>query len=151
MKALIQRVLKASVSVDNKVKGAIADGYVIFLGVGEGDTEKDADYLADKIVNLRIFSNNEGKFDHSILDIKGEALVISQFTLYGNTQKGRRPDFTKAAKPDMANKLYQYFNESLRKKGARVKTGIFAAEMVVEIINDGPVTIMLDSRENKSK
>ncbi|MCG2726323.1 MAG: D-aminoacyl-tRNA deacylase [Elusimicrobia bacterium] len=145
MRVLIQRVRKASVSVDNDLKAAIGGGYVIFLGVGEGDTEKDADYLADKTANLRIFSNDEGKFDYSLLDIKGEVLVISQFTLYGNTQKGRRPDFAKAAKPNIANKLYQYFNESLRKKGARVKTGIFAAEMLVEIINDGPVTIMIDS------
>ncbi len=145
MRVLIQRVLKASVSVNNEVKGAINKGYVIFLGVGRGDEEKDADYLAEKTVNLRIFSNSEGKFDHSLLDIKGEVLVISQFTLYGNTQKGRRPDFSKAAKPDIADKLYQYFNESLRKKGAQVKTGIFAAEMIVEIINDGPVTILIDS------
>ena len=111
------------------------------------DTKKDADYLSEKIANLRIFSNSKGKFDHSLLDIKGEALVISQFTLYGNTKKGRRPDFTKAAKPDIADKLYQYFNESLRKKGVPVKTGIFAAEMTVEIINDGPVTILIESRE----
>ena len=147
MRVLIQRVRKASVTVDNKVNGAITAGYVIFLGVGEGDTQKDADYLSEKTANLRIFSNTEGKFDHSLLDIKGEALVISQFTLYGNTKKGRRPDFTKAAKPDIADKLYQYFNESLRKKGVPVKTGIFAAEMTVEIINDGPVTILIESRE----
>jgi len=147
MRVLIQRVKKASVSVNKKTIGSIADGYVIFLGVGQGDEEKDADYLTEKTINLRIFSNTAGKFDHSLLDIKGEVLVISQFTLYGNTQKGRRPDFTKAAKPDIADKLYQYFNESLRKKGVQVKTGIFAAEMVVEIINDGPVTLMIDSSE----
>ena len=147
MRVLIQRVRKASVSIDNKVNGSIAEGYVIFLGVGEGDSEKDADYLSEKTANLRIFSNSEGKFDHSLLDIKGEALVISQFTLYGNTRKGRRPDFTKAAKPNIANKLYEYFNESLEKKGITVKTGIFAAEMIVEIINDGPVTIWLDSAQ----
>ena len=147
MRALIQRVRKASVTIDNKVNGAIAEGYVIFLGVGQGDTKTDADYLSENTANLRIFSNSEGKFDHSLLDIKGEALVISQFTLYGNTRKGRRPDFMKAANPEMADKLYQYFNESLRKKGVQVKTGIFAAEMVVEIINDGPVTILIDSRE----
>ena len=147
MRVLIQRVRKASVTVNNKVNGSIAAGYVIFLGVGEGDTKKDADYLSEKTANLRIFSNSKGKFDHSLLDIKGEALVISQFTLYGNTKKGRRPDFTKAAKPDIADKLYQYFNESLRKKGVPVKTGIFAAEMTVEIINDGPVTILIESRE----
>ncbi len=147
MKVLIQRVQKASVSIDNKVNGAINKGYVIFLGVGEGDTETDADYLSEKTANLRIFSNSDGKFDHSLLDIKGEALVISQFTLYGNTRKGRRPDFTEAAKPAIADKLYKYFNDSLRKKNIPVKTGIFAAEMVVNIINDGPVTIMLDSSE----
>ncbi|MEA3307201.1 MAG: D-aminoacyl-tRNA deacylase [Elusimicrobiota bacterium] len=147
MRVLIQRVNKANVTINDEVEAAIKEGYVIFLGVGEGDTEKDADYLSEKTANLRIFSNDKGKFDHSLLDIKGEALVISQFTLYGNTRKGRRPDFTKAAKPDIADKLYQYFNESLRKKGVPVKTGIFAAEMVVEIINDGPVTIMIDSEE----
>lgn len=148
MKALIQRVDKAGVTVDGKVVAAIKQGYTVFLGVGEGDAEKDADYLSDKIANLRIFSNKEGKFDHSILDIKGEALVVSQFTLYGDTRKGRRPDFGKAAKPDEANRLYQYFNDCLRKRGIKVKTGIFAAEMTVDIINDGPVTIMIES-ENR--
>ena len=129
----------------------IGPGYAILLGVGEGDTDKDAESLADKTANLRIFSNSDGKFDHSLLDIKGEALVISQFTLYGDASKGRRPDFTKAARPPEANRLYEYFVSCLTARGINVKTGIFAADMTVEIINDGPVTIMLDTRDAQMK
>lgn len=124
----------------------IGRGYAVLLGVGEGDTEKDAEFLADKTANLRVFSNPEGKFDHSLLDVKGEALVVSQFTLYGDAAKGRRPDFTKAARPQEADRLYRYFVNCLSAKGIRVQTGLFAAHMTVEIINDGPVTIWLDSR-----
>ena len=147
MRALIQRVKKASVEIGGAAHSRIGCGYVILLGVGEGDTEKDADFLADKTANLRIFSNSEGKFDHSLLDVKGEALVVSQFTLYGDATKGRRPDFTKAAKPPEADRLYGHFVGLLSAKGIPVKTGVFAAEMTVEIINDGPVTIWLDSRQ----
>ncbi len=146
MRALIQRVKRAAVAIDDKNRAETGPGYVVLLGVGEGDAETDAEALADKTANLRVFSNSEGKFDHSLLDVKGEALVIPQFTLYGDTRKGRRPDFTAAAKPAAANKLYEYFVKCLRNKGIEVKTGVFAADMTVEIINDGPVTIWLDSR-----
>jgi len=145
MRLLIQRVRRGGV----KTAGAhrtIGRGFVVLLGVGEGDAENDADFLAEKTANLRVFSNSDGKFDHSLLDVKGEALVISQFTLYGDASKGRRPDFTAAAKPAEASRLYEYFVKVLAAKGVPVKTGIFAADMEVEIINDGPVTIWLDSR-----
>ena len=147
MRALIQRVKRAAVEIDGKKHGEIGPGYVVLLGVGEGDAETDAGSLADKTANLRVFSNSEGKFDHSLLDVKGSALVVSQFTLYGDTRKGRRPDFTAAAKPEAANRLYEHFVKCLRDKGIEVKTGVFAADMTVEIINDGPVTIWLDSRQ----
>lgn len=147
MRALIQRVKKAAVEIAGATHSRIGPGYAILLGVGEGDTEKDAEFLADKTANLRVFSNSEGKFDHSLLDVKGEALVVSQFTLYGDAAKGRRPDFTRAAKPGEAARLYEYFVKCLEDNGVNVKTGLFAADMTVEIINDGPVTIMLDTRE----
>jgi len=147
MRALIQRVKRAAVEIAGATHSNTGPGYAIFLGVGEGDAEKDAEFLADKTANLRIFSNSEGKFDHSLLDVKGEALVVSQFTLYADAAKGRRPDFTAAAKPPEANRLYEYFVSCLAAKGIKVKTGVFAADMTVEIINDGPVTIMLDTRD----
>ncbi|MBU2574944.1 MAG: D-tyrosyl-tRNA(Tyr) deacylase [Elusimicrobia bacterium] len=150
MRALIQRVKRAGVEIEGKTHSAIGRGCVILLGVGEGDAEKDAEFLADKTANLRIFSNSEGKFDHSLMDVKGEALVVSQFTLYGDTGKGRRPDFTGAAKPADAGRLYEHFVKALRDKGIEVKTGVFAARMTVEIINDGPVTIWLDTRKENS-
>lgn len=146
MRLLIQRVKRGGVKTAGK-DHAIGRGFVVLLGVGEGDAETDADFLAEKTANLRVFSNAEGKFDHSLLDVKGEALVISQFTLYGDASKGRRPDFTAAAKPAEANRLYEYFVKALAAKGIPVKTGVFAADMEVEIINDGPVTIWLDSRK----
>jgi D-tyrosyl-tRNA(Tyr) deacylase len=149
MRALIQRVTRAAVAIDGKTHGETGPGYVILLGVGEGDAEKDADWLADKTAGLRVFSNSEGKFDHSILDVGGEALVISQFTLYGAADKGRRPDFSGAARPAEARRLYEYFTERLGSKGVKVKTGIFAAHMQVELVNDGPVTIWLDSRPDR--
>ncbi len=149
MRALIQRVKRGGV----KTSGAhtlIGPGLVVLLGVGEGDTEADADFLAEKTANLRVFSNSAGKFDHSLLDVKGEALVISQFTLYGDASKGRRPDFAAAARPAEAARLYEYFTKALREKTVPVKTGVFAADMEVEIINDGPVTIWLDSRQRRA-
>lgn len=146
MRLLIQRVKRGGVKTAG-ADHAIGRGFVVLLGVGEGDAESDADFLAEKTANLRVFSNAEGKFDHSLLDVKGEALVISQFTLYGDASKGRRPDFTAAAKPGEANRLYEYFVKALAAKGIPVKTGVFAADMEVEIINDGPVTIWLDSRK----
>ena len=145
MRTLIQRVKTGGVRTTG-AHTAIGQGFVVMLGVGAGDAEADAELLAEKTANLRVFSNQEGKFDHSLLDVKGEALVISQFTLYGDASKGRRPDFTGAAKPAEAERLYEYFIGVLRGKGVPVKTGVFAADMEVEIINDGPVTIWLDSR-----
>jgi len=146
MRALIQRVKRGGVKTAAKTE-TIGAGLVVFLGVGKDDNESDARLLAEKTANLRIFSNAEGKFDLSLLDIKGEALVVSQFTLYGDASKGRRPDFTKAAKPEEANRLYNYFTKALNAQGVPVKTGVFGADMEVEIINDGPVTIWLDSED----
>ncbi|MCX5791190.1 MAG: D-aminoacyl-tRNA deacylase [Elusimicrobia bacterium] len=150
MRALIQRVKRGGVTAGREHR-AIGPGLVLFLGVGEGDSEADADFLASKTANLRIFSNAAGKFDKSVLDIKGEALVISQFTLYADTAGGRRPDFTKAAKPAEANRLYEYFTASLAGTGVPVKTGVFGADMEVELLNDGPVTIWLDSAADGKK
>ena len=147
MRALIQRVTRASVKTEGCVRNEIGPGCAVLLGVGTGDTEADADALAEKTAHLRIFSNSDGKFDLSLLDTKGEALVVSQFTLYGDASKGRRPDFTGAARPLEAEKIYEYFVGRLKDTGIAVKTGIFGAHMTVEIINDGPVTIWLDSRK----
>ncbi|HBA60808.1 MAG TPA: D-tyrosyl-tRNA(Tyr) deacylase [Elusimicrobia bacterium] len=149
MRALLQRVKRGGVKTAGKAE-AIASGLVVLLGVGEGDLEADAELLAGKIANLRIFSNAEGKFDKSVLDVKGEALVISQFTLYGDASAGRRPDFAGAARPAEAERLYLYFVKALAALGVPVKTGVFGAEMEVEIINDGPVTLWLDSRKKRA-
>ncbi|HAF94705.1 MAG: D-tyrosyl-tRNA(Tyr) deacylase [Elusimicrobia bacterium GWC2_51_8] len=146
MRALIQRVKKSNLSVKGREHCAIGAGLVVFLGVGKDDDESDARLLADKTANLRIFSNTEGKFDLSLLDIKGEALVVSQFTLYGDASKGRRPDFGSAARPEKAMPLYEHFHLCLKGLGIAVKTGVFAAEMEVALVNDGPVTIWLDSK-----
>lgn len=145
MKALIQRVSQAKVEIDNKIHGQIGKGILIFLGIGKKDTEKDINFLVDKITQLRIFENNGKPMDQSVLDVQGELLVISQFTLYGSTKKGRRPDFTDAADPDLANDLYEKFIESCKSTGLKVETGKFAAMMDVSLINDGPVTFMLES------
>jgi len=145
MKALIQRVSEAKVTVDKKVVGQIGRGVVILLGVRQTDTEKDADFLVGKIVNLRIFPGEKGHFDVALTDVKGEALVVSQFTLYGSCDKGRRPDFIEAAKPDHAEKLYDYFVKKMKETGIKTKTGVFQAMMDVHLINDGPVTFMLES------
>ena len=148
MRVLLQRVSKASVTVDNKITGQISRGYVLLLGVGHNDTPQIADKLADKIVNLRIFNNEAGKFDLSLLDIKGEALVVSQFTLFADCKKGRRPNFTNAGKPDEASPLCDYFMDRLEKLGVpSVQSGVFGAHMDVEIHNDGPVTVWLDSND----
>ena len=147
MKVLLQRVSGASVSVANEEVGRIGHGLVVLLGVAEGDTEKDAQYLAQKIVNLRIFSDEEGKFNLSALDINAELLLVSQFTLLADTRKGRRPSFVEAAPPVQAEELFDCFVEQTRATGLKVATGRFQAYMQVEIRNDGPVTIMLDSRE----
>ena len=146
MKALLQRVTEASVSVGSEVVGGIGPGLVVFVGVARGDTEKDAQYLAQKIVNLRLFSDEGGKFNLSALDIKGELLVVSQFTLLADTRKGRRPDFIEAAPPAQAKELFEQFVEQAHATGLKVETGRFQQYMQVEIHNDGPVTILLNSR-----
>lgn len=147
MKALLQRVARAEVTVDGRVTGRIGQGFLILLGVGCDDGEKDADYLADKIINLRVFSDDNSKFNLSALQIKAELLVISQFTLLADTSHGRRPSFIGAAPPEPAEKLYKYFIDRISQTGLRVQAGIFGAHMLVSIVNDGPVTIMLDSRD----
>ena len=147
MKALLQRVTKASVSVGSEVVGRIGQGLVVFVGVAKGDTEKDAQYLAQKIVNLRLFSDEGGKFNLSALDIKGELLVVSQFTLLAETRKGRRPDFTGAAPPVQAKELFEQFVAQAHTTGLKVETGRFQQYMQVEIHNDGPVTVLLNSRQ----
>ena len=147
MKALLQRVSHASVSVGGEVVGSIGRGLVVFVGVADGDTGEDVKYLVQKIVGLRIFADEDGKFNLSALDIEGELLLISQFTLLASTRRGRRPSFTGAAPPDLAEELFQECVEQSIATGLRVATGRFQQSMQVEIHNDGPVTIMLDSRD----
>ena len=149
MKALLQRVSQASVSIAEEEVGRIGQGLVVFLGVANGDTEKDAQYLVSKIINLRIFADAEEKFNLSALDIKGELLLVSQFTLLADTRKGRRPSFIEAAPPAQAEELFDYFVEQARNSGLKVATGRFQQYMQVEIHNDGPVTVMLDSRDKQ--
>ena len=147
MKALLQRVTGASVSVAGEEVGRIGRGLVVFVGVASGDTERDAQYLAQKMASLRIFADEAGRFNLSALDIKGELLVVSQFTLLADTRKGRRPSFVEAAPPAQAEVLFEQFVEEARTTGLKVETGRFQQYMQVEIHNDGPVTILLDSRE----
>lgn len=148
MRVLIQRVTSGKVSIDGKLKASISKGYVILLGVKEGDSEKEAELLAEKTINLRVMSDGNGKMNLAIKDVEGAILVISQFTLYADTKGGRRPSFIKAAKPEIAQKLYFSFVDQLKKLGVKkVVTGEFGAYMSVEITNDGPVTIMLDTEE----
>jgi len=147
LKALLQRVTGASVSIEGEVVGRIGQGLVVFVGVAEGDTEKDVQYLVQKTAGLRIFADDEGKFNLSALDIGGEVLLVSQFTLMADTKKGRRPSFTGAAPPEQAEALFERFVGQARSTGLKVETGRFRQYMQVEIHNDGPVTIMLDSRE----
>jgi D-tyrosyl-tRNA(Tyr) deacylase len=147
VKALLQRVSGASVSVAGEEVGRIGQGLVVFLGVANGDTERDAQYLVPKIINLRIFADAEGRFNLSALDIGGELLLVSQFTLLADTRKGRRPSFLEAAPPAQAEELFDYFVAQTRDSGLKVATGRFQQYMQVEIHNDGPVTILLDSRE----
>ena len=147
MRALVQRVARASVDVEGEEVGSIGNGLVVLLGIAKGDDEQDARYIADKITNLRIFSDEANRFNRSVLDIGAELFVISQFTLYGNTRKGRRPDFTDAAPPAEAEKLYLKTAELFRESGLRVETGRFQEHMRVRIENDGPVTLMIDSAD----
>ena len=147
MRALLQRVSRASVTVDGKVVGQIGQGLLVLLGVGQGDSEIQVKTLADKIVYLRIFGDEEGKMNRSLLDIGGQALVVSQFTLYADTRRGRRPGFTAAASPSIAEPLVERFKKALANYGLTVAGGIFGAFMQVELVNDGPVTIWLDSEQ----
>ena len=148
MKALIQRAKCGKVTVGDRLTGAIGQGLVILLGVMPEDNEKIADYLADRCAGLRIFEDEDGKMNRSLLDIGGEALVISQFTLCADVSAGRRPSFSGAARPEYADKLYEYFKSALARTGIRVASGEFGAEMLVHIENDGPVTIMLETTTN---
>ena len=147
MKALLQRVTAAQVTVESEVVGKIGHGLVVFIGVANDDTPEDINYLTRKIVELRIFEDTEGKFNLSLLDVSGGLLLVSQFTLLANTRKGRRPGFTDAAPPEIAEALFNQFVEQIRATGLKVETGRFQTHMHVEINNDGPITIMIDSRE----
>ena len=145
MRILIQRVTRASVRVENNLAGEIGRGVLVLIGIAAGDDRGDADYLADKLINLRIFPDDNGRMNRSALDINAGLLLVSQFTLYGDCRKGRRPGFDSAAPPDVALRLYEYFVEKVRTSGLFVQTGVFQAHMDVELLNDGPVTFLLDS------
>lgn len=145
MRAVVQRVSRARVVVDGRVAGEIGAGMMILLGVGRADSAQAAATLAEKIANLRIFEDADGKMNRSLLDVAGAALIVSQFTLYADVSRGRRPGFESAAPPELANQLYEEFVRALRALGVRVETGVFQARMAVELVNDGPVTILLDT------
>ncbi|MDE6671922.1 MAG: D-tyrosyl-tRNA(Tyr) deacylase [Ruminococcus sp.] len=144
MKIVLQRVTHASVKVDGTVTGKIDTGYLILFGAGKDDTQEDCRRLADKIINLRIFPDDNGKINLSLKDVKGSLLIVPQFTLYADCRKGNRPNFIQAGSPDSANSLFEYFTEYCRSKGQDVQTGIFGADMKVELLNDGPFTIILE-------
>ncbi len=145
MRAVVQRVSRAQVTTNDQATGAIGPGLVVLLGVGAGDDEQAARYLADKIVELRIFEDEQGKMNRSLLEAGGAVLAVSQFTLYGDCRKGRRPSFDRAARPQTARLLYERFIHFLKERGVRVEQGVFQAMMQVELVNDGPVTLLLDS------
>lgn len=147
MRAVVQRVTHSKVEVDQAIVGEIEQGVCVLLGIGDEDTMEDVKYMADKIINLRIFEDNEGKMNLSLLDIGGKILAISQFTLFGDCRKGKRPSFIKAAKPDVANDLYEKFIEVNKEKGVKIEKGKFQADMMVTILNDGPVTLLIDSKK----
>jgi D-tyrosyl-tRNA(Tyr) deacylase len=147
MRAVVQRVQQASVQVDGETVGSIDHGILVFLGVGHDDSEKDAVYLAEKVVNLRIFADEEGKMNRSLIDVGGGLLAVSQFTLWGDCRKGRRPSFIAAAEPNVANSLYKTFIQHARDLGVSVATGRFQEMMQVALVNDGPVTLLLDSKK----
>src|SRR5438067_12715156 len=147
MRAVVQRVTRASVAVEGKIIGQIRRGFLVLLGVGKTDTAGDADYLAEKIAGLRIFEDAAGKMNLALADVEGAVLAVSQFTLYGDARRGKRPSFDAAAPPDQARKPYEYFVERLRAVGLRCEIGVFQAMMQVELVNDGPVTILLDSEK----
>ena len=147
MRAVVQRVSSASVVVEGKVTGDVAGGLCVLLGVGVGDTESDARWMADKVCDLRIFEDEQGKMNRSVIDVRGGVLAISQFTLYGDARKGTRPGFVDAARPEVAQPLYAKFCEFVRARGVRVGEGVFRATMQVRIVNEGPVTLLLDSKK----
>lgn len=146
MKIVLQRVSEANVKVDNQIVGAIEKGLMLLIGVDESDEFSDADWLVKKIIDVRVFSDEDGKMNHSVKDINGEILCISQFTLISDYKKGNRPSYIKAAKPDKAIPLFEYFKEGLKKSGLKIESGIFGADMKVSLINDGPVTLVFDSK-----
>jgi D-aminoacyl-tRNA deacylase len=145
MRAVVQRVSRAKVTVNEWTSGEIGHGLLVLLGVGQGDTEADATYLAEKIAGLRIFEDDAGKMNRSVLEVDGSILAVSQFTLYGDVRRGKRPSFDSAAPPELARRLYEFFVERVRSLGLRCETGRFQEMMQVELVNDGPVTILLDS------
>ena len=145
MKIVLQRVSEANVKVDNQIVGAIEKGLMLLIGVDETDESSDADWLVKKIIDVRVFSDDDGKMNHSVKDIDGEILCISQFTLISDYKKGNRPSYIKAAKPDKAIPLFEYFKDELKKSGLKIESGIFGADMKVSLLNDGPVTLVLDS------
>ena len=147
MRAVVQRVTEASVQVAGECVGQIKGGLVVLLGVEKGDTERDADYIAEKVAGLRVFTDNDDRMNLNVKEVAGSVLIISQFTLLGDARRGRRPSFTDAADPAAADQLYEYCVSSLRSQGLSVATGVFRADMQVHLVNDGPVTILLDSRK----
>lgn len=147
MRAVVQRVKKSQVVVNGTVVGSINKGILVLLGVGREDTEEDLKWLVDKVVNLRIFEDDEGKMNKSVKDVNGEILVVSQFTLYGDCRRGRRPSFTQAAPPEKGKLFYEKFIELLKEEKVKVENGVFGAKMEVHLINDGPVTILIDSKK----
>ena len=151
MKIVLQRVSKASVSISNKTFSSIENGLVLLVGIGQTDEAKDIEYLVQKITNMRLFPSDNGNFDISVKEANYEILLISQFTLYGNTRKGRRPSFTEAAPPEKANVIFNQLTNDFKKTGVITKTGKFQSHMVVNILNDGPVTIMIDSKDKINK
>jgi D-aminoacyl-tRNA deacylase len=147
MRAIVQRVTSGNVEIEGRVVGSIAKGLVVLLGVSEKDTNEDVAYMSEKILNLRVFDDEEGKMNFSLLDIQGELLVVSQFTLYGDCRKGRRPNYMAAAKPEKADELYNEFVKLCKAQNIKTETGVFQADMKVNIMNDGPVTLIVDSEK----
>ena len=147
MRLVIQKVSSSNVKINNEVVGSIDKGFMVLVGITDSDNKMIVDKMVDKLINLRIFEDENDKLNLSLLDVKGRILSISQFTLYANCKKGRRPSFIEAAKPDISKPLYEYFNQQLKEKGIMVETGVFGAMMEVSLVNDGPVTIILDSKE----